>query len=253
MLIAVYGVLAYIVSLVTLAYTVGFVANLGVPKSIDGPAASAWPVALAVDLGLLALFGLQHSVMARGAFKDWWTRLVPPAAERSTYLLATCFVLGVVFWLWQPIDGYLWRLESPVARLAVHGLCASGVLLLVAAGFMIDHFELFGLRQALAGRAGYLSSSHLVTGGLYAWLRHPLMLGVLLIVWSAPGMSTGRAVFAGGMTAYILIGSWLEEHDLCARFGDAYRHYRQRTPMLLPRPPRRADTGQAVAVERAEP
>jgi protein-S-isoprenylcysteine O-methyltransferase Ste14 len=229
----VYAVAAYAVAALTILYAVGFVADLGVPKAIDagppGPAA----LAVVVDLALIGLFGLQHSVMARPAFKRRWTRLVPAPAERATYVLAASLTLALLFWLWRPLPQPVWRVTGPVAT-ASWVVFWLGWGLALLSTFLIDHLELFGLRQAWTpGRA---AAPGFRTPWLYRQVRHPLYLGFLLAFWAGPVMSAGRLLFALAATAYVLLGARLEERDLLASFGAAYADYRRRVPMLLPRP-----------------
>ncbi len=234
-----YGLAAYAASMALLLYFVAFCGNLGVPRSIDagGPVA-AWPRAVVVDVLLLALFGVQHSVMARRGFKAAWTRLVPAAVERSTYIVASSAALAMLMACWRPIPApVLWHVDGAVSS----GLLWAGFWLswaiVVLSTFLLDHFELFGLRQSASGvlRRAPARDDGLRTPLLYRHVRHPLYLGFLLTFWSVPAMTAGRLVFAGGMTAYILVGIRFEERDLVAAFGDTYRAYRQRVGMLLPR------------------
>lgn len=232
-----YGVAAYAACLAALLYLIGFSGDLLVPTSVDRGAAAPWPAAVAIDLLLLALFGLQHSVMARRGFKRWWTRLVPAAVERSTYVLATCGVLALLFRFWVPIESPLvWRVDGRAGAALLWGLFALGWSLVLLSTFLIDHFELFGLRQVFArlmGRArpevGFKAPL------LYRYVRHPLYLGLLLSFWAVPVMSAGHLLFSLGLSAYILVGIGFEERDLLAQFGERYRRYRAEVGMLLPR------------------
>jgi protein-S-isoprenylcysteine O-methyltransferase Ste14 len=239
-----YGVAAYLACLATLLYLVGFSGNLLVPRSVDvGPRAPGFE-ALATDLLLLVLFGVQHSVMARRGFKRWWTRLVPPAVERSSYVVATCAVLALMFRFWVPIEAPIaWRVEHVASVALLWGLFGLGWLLALASTFLIDHFELFGLRQVF-DRLTQRTSPEIRFGTplLYRYVRHPLYVGLLLSLWSAPVMTAGRLLFALGLTAYILIGIAFEERDLVQQFGERYRAYRAQVGMLTPRlrSPRRA-------------
>ncbi len=207
------------------------------PKPVDGGAAVPWAQALVVDLLLIGLFGAQHSVMARGAFKRWWTRLVPQPVERSTYVLATSLVLAILFWQWRPIAApVLWHVAAgPTAQLlwAVFWL---GWVLVLTSTFLINHFELFGLQQVFArltGRA--MPAAEFRTPIFYRYVRHPLYLGLLLSLWSAPVMSAGHLLFSAGLSAYILVGIAFEERDLVAQFGERYRRYAMQVGMLVPR------------------
>ena len=234
-----FGVAAYAAALAAQLYLVGFSAGVGVPRSVDtGPPAPAIR-ALATDLLLLALFGVQHSAMARSGIKRWWTRVVPPALERSTYVLATCAVLALMFRFWLPIDApVVWQVEHRAGAVLLWTLFGCGWALALASTFQIDHFELFGLRQAFARptlRA--LPTPRFMTPLLYRQVRHPLYAGLMLTFWAAPVMSAGRLLFALGSTVYILIGIAFEERDLLRQFGERYRVYRERVGMLVPRTP----------------
>jgi len=232
-----YGAAAYAACLATLLYLIGFSGNLLVPKSVDiGPGAPLLE-AVVVDLLLLALFALQHSVMARRGFKQWWTRVVPPAVERSTYVLATCVVFALLFWRWVPMPApIVWRVDSPTGAALLWSLFGLGWVLVVISTFLIDHFELFGLRQVYAHWTDRpMPTAQFKAPLLYRYVRHPLYLGLLLSFWSAPVMTAGRLLFALGTTAYIFLGVWLEERDLILQFGKRYDHYRSEVGMLIPR------------------
>lgn len=230
-----YGLAAYVCFLATLLYAIGFLAGVGVPKSIDSGAAGAPGAALLVDLGLLALFALQHSVMARPWFKRAWTRIVPAPVERSTYVLLSSLCLGLLFAAWQPLPARIWTVEDPrgAALLwTVHGL---GWLLVLVATFVIDHFDLFGLRQVVRHFRGLPQVSPPFQSRLfYRVVRHPLMLGWLVVFWSTPRMSAGHLLFAATTTLYVLIAIRIEERDLLRSHGEDYALYRRRVPMLLP-------------------
>jgi protein-S-isoprenylcysteine O-methyltransferase Ste14 len=244
-----YGAAAYVAALAAQLYLVGFSADVLVPRSVDtGPAAPAIE-AVATDVLLLALFGLQHSAMARGAFKRRWTRVVPPALERSTYVLATCAALALMFRFWLPIDApVVWRVEQHAGAVLLWTVFGCGWALALASTFLIDHFELFGLRQAFAPVTGAAPPLKFATPLLYRHVRHPLYAGLVLTLWAVPVMTAGRLLFALGLSAYILIGIAFEERDLLRQFGERYRVYRERVGMLVPRPPRRA---RAVATAAA--
>ena len=232
-----YGLVAYSASLATLLYLIGFCGNLLVPKSVDiGPQAS-WAQAVSINLALLALFGVQHSVMARAGFKRWWTSFVPAAVERSTYVLATCAVLAVLFWLWVPIARpTVWRVQAPAGVLLLWSVFALGWLMVLISTFLINHFELFGLQQVFARLRGRpMPPAHFGTPLLYRYVRHPLYAGLLLAFWSAPVMTAGHLLLAAGFSTYILIGIAFEERDLLRQFGERYRRYRAEVGMLLPR------------------
>lgn len=233
-LIFLYGIGSYAVFFATLLYAIGFIGNFGVPKTIDG--ASLLPLwqALAINAGLLALFALQHSVMARPAFKRWWTQIVPESAERSTYVLASSLALIALFVFWQPLGGAIWHSDSPTFRIALYALYAAGWLLVLVTTFLINHFDLFGLRQVwlqLLGRP--YRPLHFVTPGPYRVVRHPLYVGWLLVFWATPTMSATHLFFAVGTTLYILIAIRLEERDLVGMHPE-YEDYRRTVPMLVP-------------------
>lgn len=235
-----YGVLVYLASFLTLLYTIAFTGNLPVPKTIDGPAASL-PEAYVIDLLLIGLFALQHSVMARPAFKRVWTKLVPHAVERSTYVLLASLTLLFLYWQWRPIAGVVWPATHPTAVLVLQAVFWSGWGLVLLSTFLINHFELFGLQQVFARLRGTtLPPPAFKAPSLYKWVRHPLYLGLLLAFWATPTMTLGHLLFAVANTIYILIGLSLEERDLLAVFGDQYRRYREQVSMLLPVPRRRA-------------
>ena len=235
--IFVYGVLCYALCLVAFVYAMGFIGGFLTPTMLDAPAQRPLGTALAVDVALLVAFALQHSIMARPAFKRWWTRIVPEAAERSTYVLASSIAVGALFAFWEPIGGVVWQTEGPV-RAAVIGLYLFGWALLLYVTFLIDHFDLFGLKQVwrtLTGRE--YRPPQFYTPSLYKLVRHPLYIGWLTIFWAAPTMTVSHLVFALVTTAYILFAIRLEERDLVAAFGADYVAYRTRTPMLVPRLP----------------
>lgn len=233
-----YSSACYALFLAVFLYAIGFVAGIAVPKDIDDGTVGPALVALLVNAGLLLLFALQHSVMARPGFKRAWTRIVPPVAERSTFVLATCIALVLLFWLWRPLPAMVWQAESPALRGLLNTLQAAGWLLVLASTFLINHFELFGLTQAWRHGRPPLETPF-VTRAFYRIVRHPIMLGFLVAFWSAPDMSQGRLLFALATTGYILVAvKFLEERDLIALYGDTYREYQRRVPMLLPWPKR---------------
>ncbi|MGH8072895.1 MAG: methanethiol S-methyltransferase [Lysobacter sp.] len=232
-----YGTANYAVFLLVFLYAIGFLSGVGVPKHVDNGVPTTWPAALAINLALLSLFAVQHSGMARPAFKRWFTRIVPAPLERSTFVLATNLVLVLLYWQWRPLPMVVWDAEAEATRWLLNGLAAVGWLLVLASTFLIDHFDLFGVRQswrAALGR-GPTPSAPFVTRALYRIVRHPIMLGFLIAFWATPTMTVGHLLFAGVTTGYILIAvKCLEERDLVAQFGDTYRDYQRRVPMLLP-------------------
>ena len=233
----VYGALSYACFFVSFLYAVGFVHNLAVPRSVDvGPAAEP-ALAVAIDLALLSLFAIQHSVMARQGFKRWWTRIVPKPLERSTYVLFASLILGALCWHWRPLPDLVWQINDPTWRTAVNALAVMGWVILFVSTFLISHFELFGLSQSFrAKRADGEGAPNLRTPGFYRLVRHPIYLGFVIAFWSTPDMTVGHLLFAIGSTGYILLGIALEERDLIRTFGDAYVRYRREVRMLLPLP-----------------
>jgi methanethiol S-methyltransferase len=232
-----FGAAAYGAFLYTFSYGIGFVGNIVVSKGVDGGAQTPFPSALAVDLALLALFGIQHSLMARPGFKKQWTRLVPEPIERSVFVLCASFCLLLLFREWRPVPGPVWHFpEGPVSA-ALTGLFWTGWLIALVSSFLINHFDLFGLRQVYLYLRGIdytpVTFKH---PAFYQYVRHPLMLGFLIAFWATPRMSIGHLVFSLGMTAYIFIGITLEERDLLKKYGEAYEEYRRRVPMIIPLP-----------------
>jgi len=231
-----YGVVSYAVFFASFLYAVGFVGGFVVPRTVDGPLEGSLLGALAIDLGLLALFAVQHSVMARPAFKRWLTRFVPTAAERSTYVLASSIALLLLFWQWRPIGGVVWHVESPVGQAVAYTVFAVGWATVLACTFLINHFDLFGLRQVwLELRGEPYTNLKFGTPGPYKVVRHPLYVGWLLAFWGTPTMTATHLLFAVMTTAYILIAIQLEERDLVAAHGERYAEYRRSVPMLIPR------------------
>ena len=230
-----FGVAAYAVFLFSFLYAIGFLGNFIVPKTIDGPREGSLLTALLVNTGLLGLFAVQHSVMARPAFKLWWTRLVPELLERSFYVFASSLALITLFLLWQPIGGYLWQFENQAIRCTIHTIYATGWLLVLVATFQINHFDLFGLRQAWTYlRAAEYRPLPFQTPGFYRYVRHPLYVGWFIVFWATPDMSAAHVFFAVMTTAYILIAVQLEERDLEQSLPE-YRAYSRQVPRFIPR------------------
>ena len=231
----IYGSVSYLIFLGTFLYACAFVGNLGVPTALDGIPNGPLAVAFAIDVALLLLFAVQHSVMARKWFKDWWTRIVPKPLERSTYVLFSSLALILLFWQWRPLGGVVWSIEDPLGRLVLRGLFAFGWALVLVSTFLINHFDLFGLRQVwlyLLGRP--YTTLQFGTPGPYRLVRHPLYVGWLFAFWSTPTMTLAHLLFSIATTAYILIAIQLEERDLAREHGDSYEAYRRSVPMLIP-------------------
>jgi methanethiol S-methyltransferase len=232
-----YGGACYAIFLAVFLYAVGFIGGFLTPTMLDGAPKRPLIQALSIDVALILAFGLQHSGMARPAFKRWWTRVVPQWAERSTYVLVSSLAMVAWFVFWEPVGGLVWRATGDVANAVVVGLYAAGWLLLFYASFLVDHFDLFGLAQVWRRwKGGRGHEPRFVVRSLYRYVRHPIYVGWLLIVWAAPTMTLAHLVFASGSTLYILIGIRFEERDLVATFGERYAEYQRHTPMLVPRP-----------------
>jgi methanethiol S-methyltransferase len=249
LLILFYAIVSYAVFLVSFLYALGFLGNYLVPKSIDAGSPMNLSKAIVVDLLLLGLFAIQHSIMARPAFKQWWAKIFPVACQRSTYVLLSSLILLLLFWQWRPMPMPVWQINGIAAWLLI-GVYWLGWLIVLASTFMIDHFDLSGLRQAFfALRGAEVPGQSFKTPLLYKIVRHPIMLGFLLVFWATPEMTAGHLLFAIVTTAYILVGLRFEERDLIAQFGATYQQYRGRVPMLLPRifGRRRAEDRQSVA------
>ncbi|MEQ8763499.1 MAG: NnrU family protein [Planctomycetota bacterium] len=234
-----YGVIVYAIFLPTFCYAIGFVSDLVVPKGINDGEPTSLLRALLINGGLLSLFAVQHNIMARPAFKRVWTKIVPEPMERSTFVLFTCGILALMFWQWRPMNDVIWSVESPVAEGMIWALCGIGWATVLISTFIIDHFDLFGLKQTVLYGMGreYRQPRFKVTG-LYRFVRHPLMLGFFIAFWSAPTMTSGRLMFASITTIWILITLHIEERDLVGIHGNDYRQYQRNVPMVLPIPKR---------------
>lgn len=246
-----YGTAGYVLFLGTFLYAIAFVGNLPVDKTIDSGAAGPIIPALVIDTLLLGIFAIQHSVMARPAFKAWWTQAVPKSVERTTYVILASLALVLLYWQWRPLPAPVWTVSNPAGILVLQAVFWLGWVVVLVSTFLINHFELFGLRQVVARMSGRsLPAPVFRTPFLYKRVRHPIYLGFLLAFWATPTMTAGHLLFAVATTGYILIGIWLEERDLIALFGDQYRRYREQVSMLLPLP-RRAPAGESAAEVQA--
>ena len=240
-IIFIYGIVSYALGVASLLYLICFISNIVVPKTIDSAPEGGVGQAVLVDLILIGLFAFQHSVMARPGFKERWTRIVPKPAERSTYVLITGLVLALLCWQWQPIPGVVWNVENAVGKGLLQALFWLGWAILFASTFMINHFDLFGLRQVyLRLKSQPYRPVPFVEAALYRFVRHPIMLGVLIGYWATPSMSVGHLLFAAVSTGYVFIGIFLEEHDTRQALGETYERYRRKTSMILPLPRRRS-------------
>ena len=249
-----YGVVVYALFFVTFLYATAFTGRLPVPKTIDSGVEGPLIPALVINTLLLGLFAIQHSVMARPAFKRWWTRFVPRAVERTTYVLLASLILALLCWQWRPILAPVWTVTNPAAILAIQVVFWLGYGLVLLATFLLNHFELFGLRQVWARLRGHeLPAPQFRTPFLYKRTRHPLYLGFLMAFWATPTMTAGHLLFAVATTGYILIGIWLEERDLVDLFGDQYRRYREQVSMLIPLPGRKARPESETDARRPRP
>lgn len=246
-----YGAVSYVTFFLTFLYAIGFLGNMVVPKSLDSGATDPWPTTLMIDLGLLSLFAVQHSVMARQGFKRLLTRVIPAATERSTYVLASSLTLLLLFWQWRPLGGVIWEVQHEVGRAVLYGGFAFGWILVLVTTFVINHFDLFGLRQTWRAFQGQPQRAvPFVTPVLYRIVRHPLYVGWFFAFWCTPTMTVTHLLFAVMTTAYILVAIQLEERDL-VRAHPEYAEYRRRVPMLVPAWPRHVTATDPVRTVRA--
>jgi len=230
-----YGSISYLIFFATFLYAIGFIGNFAVPRTLDGPPSGPIVVSFLIDVGLLTLFAVQHSIMARKWFKEWWTRVIPKPLERSTYVLFSSLALILLFWLWRPLGGVVWSIEDPLGRGVVRVLFAFGFALVLLSTFLINHFDLFGLRQVwLYLRGVPYTTLQFGMPGPYRLVRHPLYVGWLFAFWSTPTMTLAHLLFSIATTAYILLAIQFEERDLAREHGESYNAYRRSVPMLIP-------------------
>lgn len=235
-----YGVLCYLIFFVTFLYAIGFVGNYWVPKSMDSGVQVPLVEALLINTLLLSVFAVQHSVMARAGFKSWWSKIIPKALERNTYVLFSSLALLLIFWQWRPMGDIVWDLSGTVAGNILIVVSLVGWLFVLVSTFLLDHFELLGLKQALSNLTGNdIEHSHFKTPGFYKFVRHPIYLGFTIAFWATPIMTTAHLLFAMGTLGYTIVGITLEERDLIGSFGDEYRRYQEKVSMLFPLPSKR--------------
>lgn len=231
----IYGAASYLLFFGTFLYAIGFVTGLPVPKTIDTGDLVSWPEAVTVNMLLMSLFAIQHSVMARKQFKQWWTKFVSPTVERSTYVMLSSLALVLLFWQWRPIPEIVWNVSTPWAATALTGLSVLGWVLVLLSTFLINHFELFGVEQVVRNLIGKPAPAQSFRTPLfYKVVRHPLYLGFIIAFWATPTMTAGHLLFAAVTTTYILVAIQLEERDLVEMFGDEYRRYKERVSMIIP-------------------
>jgi protein-S-isoprenylcysteine O-methyltransferase Ste14 len=231
----IYGFVVYVIMFLAFLYLFGFLANVIVPKGIDDGIQSSIGIALLVNLVLVGLFGISHSVMARPGFKQWWTNIVPKPIERSTYVLVATLIMYLIFWQWRPMEQVIWSVNAEWLRTAIWVLYVGGIVLLLASTFVINHFDLFGLRQVTLNllKKPYSYLGFKVTF-FYKFVRHPIYVGWLILFWATPDMTLGHLVFAIGMSTYILVAIPIEERDLVTYHGENYRQYKSKVPALIP-------------------
>ncbi len=231
----VYGSFAYLAGIAALLYAIGFLDGFPVPKTINSGVVSNTSISIIINLAVLTLFALQHSIMARPAFKKWWTQIIPEHLERSTFVLFTAIVLTLLYWQWRPMTDVIWHIDNNIGVLLIDGLFWTGWIILFSSTFMVSHTDLFGLRQVyLKYKDQEYSSLEFKISGLYKLVRHPIMTGIIIAFWSTPHMTTGHLLFATVTTVYILVALQFEEHDLMNLFGEKYADYKQKVSMLLP-------------------
>lgn len=248
-----YGTVSYLIFFGTFLYAIGFIGNFGVPRTLDGAATGPLAIGLAIDVALLTLFAVQHSVMARKWFKEWWTRIVPKPIERSTYVLFSSLALILLFVLWRPLGGVIWSVEDPAGRFVLRSLFAFGWGLVLFSTFLINHFDLFGLRQVWRHLLGQPQGGlTFTTPGPYKLVRHPLYVGWLFAFWMTPVMTAAHLLFSIATTAYILLAIQFEERDLVREHGETYEKYRQSVPMLIPSLSKRDSKRPASVIEAAD-